>query len=132
MKKMADAPLLIEHLDDESLEHFEDVKQFLLATGVPFSVDSRLVRGLDYYTHTTFEIISGSVGSQNALCGGGRYDLLIEEIGGSPTPGMGFAAGIERILLACENENSFKLPDECLDLYIVTLDKNLNKRANGF
>ncbi|MGE5438569.1 MAG: ATP phosphoribosyltransferase regulatory subunit, partial [Bacteroidota bacterium] len=92
---------------------------------VPFEVDPKLVRGLDYYTKTTFEIVSGSVGSQSALCGGGRYDLLVEQLGGKPTPGVGFAAGIERILLACENENSLNIPAESIDLYIVRLE-------NGF
>jgi len=123
-KIMEDAPRLLEHLDDESLEHFEKVKQILLAAKVPFQVDSALVRGLDYYTHTTFEILSGSVGAQSALCGGGRYDLLAEQLGGRDVPGVGFAAGMERILLACENENIFDASDETLDLYIVRLNKN--------
>jgi histidyl-tRNA synthetase len=80
---------------------------------------------LDYYTKTTFEVISNKVGSQSALCGGGRYDLLIEELGGKPTPGVGFAAGMERILLACENENSFTLPDPSIDVYLIRIDKGL-------
>ncbi len=101
-KIMEHAPLLMEHLDDESLEHFEEVKQMLLSAGVPFEVDPKLVRGLDYYTHTTFELVSGSVGSQSALCGGGRYDLLVKQLGERDVPGVGFAAGIERILLAME------------------------------
>jgi histidyl-tRNA synthetase len=92
-------------------------------------VDPKLVRGLDYYTKTTFEIISGKVGSQSALCGGGRYDLLIEQLGGKPTPGIGFAAGMERILLACENENALTLPDEHIDLYIVMLEKELQNEV---
>ena len=92
---------------------------------MPFEIDPKLVRGLDYYTKTTFEIVSGKVGSQSALCGGGRYDLLIEQLGGSSTPGVGFAAGIERILLACENEKSFNLLPEQIDMYIVRLDKEL-------
>lgn len=127
---MEDAPLLIEHLDNESLEQFDMVKQILLAVKIPFEVDARLVRGLDYYTHTTFEILSGSVGSQSALCGGGRYDLLAEQIGGRDIPGVGFAAGIERILLACENENSFCLTDDFIDLYIIRVDKELVAKTN--
>lgn len=126
---MENAPLLIEFLDDESLAHFEKVKQILLAAGVKFEVDARLVRGLDYYTHTTFEVLSGSVGSQNALCGGGRYNLLVEELGGSPTPGVGFASGIERVLLACENENLLNLTDDSIDIYVVRLDKQLDREA---
>lgn len=129
---MQDAPLLIEHLDDDSLEQFEKVKVYLLKSKVPFEVEPKLVRGLDYYTHTTFEIVSSSVGSQSALCGGGRYDLLAEEIGDRSIPGVGFAAGIERILLACENEDSLKLPDDELDLYIVMLDKSLQKEVFEF
>ena len=128
-KIMENAPLLMEHLDDESLEHFEEVKQLLLAAKIPYEIDPKLVRGLDYYTNTTFEITSESVGSQNALCGGGRYDLLVEQLGGTPTPGVGFAAGIERILLACENQGLLNLPEEKIDLYVVTLNKELNKEA---
>ena len=120
---MSKAPVLLENLDDESLESFEHVKQALLNNHVPFEIDPKLVRGLDYYTHTTFEILSGSVGSQSALCGGGRYDLLIEQLGGTPAPGVGFAAGIERIILACQNENIPLDSDKSLSLYIVLLDK---------
>ncbi|MCF8241716.1 MAG: histidine--tRNA ligase [Melioribacteraceae bacterium] len=128
-KIMEDAPLLIEHLDDNSLENFEKVKQILLHAQIPFEIDPKLVRGLDYYTHTTFEILSGSVGSQSALCGGGRYDGLSEQLGGTAIPGVGFAAGIERILLACENEKSLDLPTESIDLYLVRLDKELQNAA---
>jgi histidyl-tRNA synthetase len=126
---MENAPLLIEYLDEESLIHFEKVKQALLASNIPFEIDARLVRGLDYYTHTTFEVVSGSVGSQSALCGGGRYNLLVKELGGGETPGIGFAAGVERILLACENEKSFSLEDEKLDLFLVTIEKGLESFA---
>ncbi len=121
-----DAPLLIDFLDDESKQDFEVVKKALQLAGIPFEVDSKLVRGLDYYTKTTFEIISGKVGSQSALCGGGRYDLLIEQLGGMPTPGVGFAAGIERILLACANENSFQTPSDSIDLYIINFEPDFS------
>ncbi len=130
-KVMEKAPLLIEYLDDESLNHFEKVKQALLSTGIPFEVDARLVRGLDYYTHTTFEVVSGSVGSQSALCGGGRYNLLVKELGGPDLPGVGFAAGMERILLACENEKSFAPEEEKIDLYMVALEKGLENFIYG-
>lgn len=120
-----DAPMLLDHLDERSKNDFEVVKNILKRINIPFEVDAKLVRGLDYYTKTTFEILSGKVGSQNALCGGGRYDLLAEQLGGKPTPGVGFAAGIERILLACENEKTLNLPDEKLDFYIVTLSEKL-------
>ena len=124
-----DAPLLIDHLDEESLNDFNSVKDLLTTSSIPFEVDPKLVRGLDYYTKTTFEIVSGKVGSQSALCGGGRYDLLIEQLGGTPTPGVGFAAGIERILLACENEKSLELRPDIVDLYIVKLEKELASRV---
>ena len=128
-KTMRDAPLLLDHLDNESKESFEIVKETLKMSDIPFEVDPYLVRGLDYYTKTTFEIISGKVGSQNALCGGGRYDLLVEQFGGESTPGVGFAAGIERILLACENEKSLKLPEQKIDLYVTRLDDDLNQKV---
>ena len=108
-KILEGAPLLLENLDKESIQDFELVKELLRKAEIPFEVEPKLVRGLDYYTRTTFEIDSGNVGSQTALCGGGRYDLLIEQLGGSPTPGVGFAAGMERILLACENESTLKI-----------------------
>ncbi len=126
---LKEAPLLIDHLDQESIQDFDFVKSLLRQADIPFDVDPKLVRGLDYYTRTTFEIVSGSVGSQSALCGGGRYDLLIEQLGGAPTPGVGFAAGMERILLACENENTLKIPDDKLDLYIVRIDKELTSEV---
>lgn len=121
---------MIDHLDDESQNDFEMVKEYLNKIDVPFDVDSKLVRGLDYYTKTTFEIISSKVGSQSALLGGGRYDLLVEQLGGKPTPAVGFAAGIERILLACENENSFTLPEPAIDLYLIRLEKELETFVN--
>jgi histidyl-tRNA synthetase len=128
-KLLIDAPLLIDHLDEESFAHFDKVKQALTLAGVPYLIDPKLVRGLDYYTNTTFEVVSQSVGSQSALCGGGRYDLLIKELGGANIPGVGFAAGIERILLACENEKSLMIGDEKIDLYIVTIEKGLENFA---
>ena len=124
-----DAPVLIDFIDEESKKDFELVKALLKQSKVPFEVDTKLVRGLDYYTKTTFEIVSGKVGSQNALCGGGRYDLLIEQLGGTPTPGVGFAAGMERILLACQNEKSLNLPGEKIDLYITRVDEDLTQKV---
>ncbi len=122
---MKDAPLLIDYLDEQSKNDFDIVKSYLTKVGIPFEVDSSLVRGLDYYTKTTFEIVSGSVGSQSALCGGGRYDLLVEELGGKTTPGVGFAAGMERILLACENEKSLNIPNDSIDIYLIRIDSDL-------
>ena len=122
---MKNAPLLIDYLDEQSKIDFEVVKNYLVKVGIPFEVDPALVRGLDYYTKTTFEIVSGSVGSQSALCGGGRYDLLVEELGGKATPGVGFAAGMERILLACENEKSLNLHTDSIDVYLIRVDSKL-------
>lgn len=124
-KIISEAPLLIDFLDEDSMKSFELVKKSLNELNINYEVDSKLVRGLDYYTRTTFEITSGSVGSQNALCGGGRYDLLVEQLGGKPTPGVGFAAGIERILLACENENLIQNDVNPVQVYIIRLDNEL-------
>jgi histidyl-tRNA synthetase len=97
---MAGAPRLLDRLDPADAEHFAEVRALLDAAGLAYDVDSTLVRGLDYYTRTVFEFESERLGAQAALGGGGRYDRLIEELGGPPTPGVGWAAGIERILLA--------------------------------
>lgn len=129
---MKDAPLLIDYIDEQSKNDFDVVKNYLTKAGIPFEVDPALVRGLDYYTKTTFEIVSGSVGSQSALCGGGRYDLLVEELGGKPTPGVGFAAGMERILLACENEKSLNLPADSIDVYLVRMDNDLTLETANY
>jgi histidyl-tRNA synthetase len=128
---MKDAPLLIDYLDEESKRDFEVVKEALYKAGIPFEIDPALVRGLDYYTKTTFEIVSGKVGSQSALCGGGRYDLLVEQLGGKPSPGVGFAAGIERIILACQNESAFNIPEDSLDLYIVKINRELTSEVSS-
>jgi histidyl-tRNA synthetase len=122
---LKDAPSLLEFLDQSSKNDFEVVTKYLGKLNIPFEVDSKLVRGLDYYTKTTFEIISNKVGAQNSLCGGGRYDLLVEQLGGKPTCGVGFAAGMERILLACDNENSLDIKQRCVDIFIVRLNKEL-------
>jgi len=97
---MRDAPLLLDRLAPDDAEHFADVRALLDAAGLEYEIDPTLVRGLDYYTRTVFEFESERLGAQAALGGGGRYDGLVEELGGQPTPGVGFAAGIERILLA--------------------------------
>lgn len=128
-KIMENAPTLIDHLDEASLEHFNEVKEMLQVAEIPFEVDPKLVRGLDYYTHTTFELVSGSVGSQSALCGGGRYDLLVNQLGERDVPGIGFAAGIERILLAMENEKVISETQPQIDFYIVRLEKELTKKV---
>jgi histidyl-tRNA synthetase len=108
---VAGAPRLLDQLGDDDAEHFASVRSLLDAEGQEYEVDSTLVRGLDYYTRTVFEFSSDELGAQNQLGGGGRYDGLIEQLGGPPTPGVGFAAGIERILLAGEPEAEGSTPD---------------------
>ena len=117
---VADAPTIIESLDDEALAHFERVKQGLIAADVTFSVDHRLVRGLDYYTHTLFEFRCPALdAAQDTIGGGGRFDGLVEALGGPPTPAVGFGTGIERVLLACDAEGVFAAPQNTVDLFIV-------------
>jgi histidyl-tRNA synthetase len=101
---MADAPLLTDRLDPDDAEHFAEVRNLLDDAGQPYDLDPTLVRGLDYYTRTVFEFDSPSLGAQSGVGGGGRYDGLVEQLGGPATPGVGWAAGIERILLAAEDE----------------------------
>jgi histidyl-tRNA synthetase len=97
---MADAPRLLDRLTTEDADHFAEVRALLDGAGLPYEIDAALVRGLDYYTRTVFEFVSERLGAQAALGGGGRYDGLVEELGGPPTPGVGWAAGVERMLLA--------------------------------
>ena len=129
---MAEAPSILDFLEFESLQHFNTVKNSLADIGIQYEIDPKLVRGLDYYTHTTFEIISSKVGSQSALCGGGRYNLLAEQLGGPPTPAVGFAAGIERILLACKSEEVLEVEEKPIDIYIVRLEKELEAEVFNF
>jgi histidyl-tRNA synthetase len=100
---LADAPAIGDHLCEACVEHFAAVRTALTAQGVSFELVPTLVRGLDYYTRTTWEFVGPEEGAQSTLSGGGRYDGLVEEIGGPPTPGVGFGAGIERLLLALEH-----------------------------
>ena len=116
----AGAPKLLDHLCDECAAHFSRVQEGLGALGIGFELDARLVRGFDYYTRTTFEYASGAIeAAQNALCGGGRYDGLVEMLGGDPTPGIGFGMGIERVLVACDAEGVFPATPPALDAFVV-------------
>ena len=99
---LVDAPKLSEHLDDESVDHFEQLKKYLDAVGVKYVINERLVRGLDYYNRTVFEWVTSSLGAQGTICAGGRYDGLVEQLGGKATPAVGFAMGLERIILMLE------------------------------
>jgi len=112
---MADAPRLLDRLDDDDAEHFARVRERLDDAGLGYEIDGALVRGLDYYTRTVFEFESGELGAQRGVGGGGRYDLLVEELGGPHTPGVGWAAGVERILLASEDSGERPAPD----VYVV-------------
>jgi len=114
------APQITEYLSDEAQEHFERVQEGLHALGIKYVLDPRLVRGLDYYTRTTFEFQSQSIDSaQNAIGGGGRYDLLAEEMGGPATPGIGFAVGIDRVLLSCDAEGVLRDIAPRADVFVV-------------
>ncbi len=103
---LKNAPEIGDFLTDEDKVHFQEVKSLLNALSIPYVIDSQMVRGLDYYTRTTYEITSNALGAQDALCGGGRYDKLVETLGGKSTPAVGFAAGIERLLLALESKTA--------------------------
>ncbi len=114
------APRFLDHLCDPCGAHFARVRAGLEALGVPFRLDHRLVRGFDYYTRTTFEFAAGALeAAQNGIGGGGRYDGLVEMLGGPPTPGIGFGIGIERLLLACDAEGVFPVDAPVLDAFVV-------------
>jgi histidyl-tRNA synthetase len=116
----AEAPRIAEVLDDASRRHFERVQDGLRSLGIPFELEPGLVRGLDYYTHTLFEFQSEALDTaQSTIIGGGRYDGLVEQLGGPPTPGIGFGSGIERMLLACDAEGVFAPPASSLDVFVV-------------
>jgi histidyl-tRNA synthetase len=115
------APQLIAYLGEASLKHFEAVQAALDAVGQPYTVNPRLVRGMDYYTHTVFEWITPRLGAQGTICGGGRYDGLVEMIGGKPAPGVGFGLGIERVIELLK-ECAIAPPAEPPDVYAVLPD----------
>jgi len=125
---VAAAPVMLDFLDAESAEHFQVLKSLLDAAGVAYSVNSRLVRGLDYYSRTVFEWVTDALGSQGAVCSGGRYDGLVEKLGGRPTPAVGWAMGIERFVAlfeACGGE----APAETADVYIVASGEGVLEHA---
>ena len=120
---LAGAPTLAEALSPESRERFEAVQASLSALGIPFVLNPRLVRGLDYYSHTAFEITSSQLGAQATVCGGGRYDGLVEQLGGAATPAIGWALGLERLVLLLEQRlaaGELELPASAPDLYVVS------------
>jgi histidyl-tRNA synthetase len=127
---LKDAPNLIDFLCEECSAHFDQVRSLLDRLDVPWLLDPRLVRGFDYYTKTAFEVQSPDLGAQSTLCGGGRYDGLVQELGGSPTPGMGFGLGIERALIALQALSDGAAETSKLNSFIVTLgDRARSERA---
>ena len=119
-KLIAHAPKLTEHLDAESRDHFDKLQEYLSHVGVTFEVNPCLVRGLDYYNKTVFEWVTDQLGAQGTVCGGGRYDSLVEQLGGKPTPALGFSFGMERTILLMQQIDAHKKPEPTLHAYLIT------------
>ena len=124
-----DAPLIIDFLCDECKEHFEKLKEYLTVLGIEYKINPKIVRGLDYYTKTVFEFVTTEIGAQGTVCGGGRYDGLIEELGGKHVPALGFAMGIERLLITMDKQNAKYLPSKKCDIYFAAMDEETLKKA---
>ncbi len=120
---IAEAPKMIDHLDRESNEHFKSLKNYLDHLEIPYQVNPKLVRGLDYYNQTVFEWVSNELGSQGTICGGGRYDGLVEKMGGNPTPAIGFAMGLERIALLIHDKSKQLISDRP-HLYFLSMGES--------
>jgi len=119
----------LDYLCEECGNHFEEVKACLDLAGIAYEIDPRIVRGLDYYTRTVFEFVSSAIGAQGTVCAGGRYDGLIEELGGNSVPAVGFAAGIERLLIVME-QTGVEIPDQGKPtVYIAGMDGECRKKA---
>ena len=116
---VVEAPSLLDYLSADSQKHFDGVQQLLTDLGIPFNINPRLVRGLDYYTHTAFEIQSSDLGAQATVCGGGRYDGLVAQLGGPDTPAIGFGMGLERLIILLEQMKTFSTEPE-LDIYLIS------------
>lgn len=140
---LKNAPSILDYLNEVSKKHFENVKKYLEALDIEYVVNPKIVRGLDYYTNTVFEVEANveGFGSQNVLCAGGRYNNLVETIGGPSTAGIGFALGFERLLTALDYENINVIEDDGIDVYIIPMSENEkqkslnvtnNLRMNGF
>lgn len=128
-KIAADAPVVLDFLCGDCSNHFTRVKTFLDAADISYTVNPTIVRGLDYYTRTVFEFVTDEIGAQGTICGGGRYDGLIEELGGQPTPALGFAMGIERLLLVMAAQNIELPEDSGCDIYIAALGDDAEIKA---
>jgi histidyl-tRNA synthetase len=125
---VAGAPVMLDHLDEESAGHFAGLRALLDAAGVDFEVNPRLVRGLDYYSRTVFEWVTDALGSQNAVCAGGRYDGLVEKLGGRATPAIGWAMGVERFVSLYEACGG-TFPTTTPDVYLVAVGEGTRERA---
>lgn len=123
------APVVIDYLCDECKEHFEKVQKYLDAQNIEYKINPQIVRGLDYYTKTVFEFVSNSIGAQGTVCGGGRYDGLVEELGGQHTASLGFAMGLERLMLLMEAQGCEFPQSEKPDLFIVALGEKATLKA---
>lgn len=124
-----DAPVILDYLCNDCKNHFEKLQKNLTAMNIEFTVNPKIVRGLDYYTKTVFEFVTTSIGAQGTVCGGGRYDGLIEQLGGAPTPALGFAMGIERLIMTMESQGcDFIEPKKCA-LYIAAMDEAALEKA---
>ncbi len=120
--KLADAPAMLDNLCEDCAAHFEKLKAYLSALGIEYEIDARIVRGLDYYTKTVFEIITDSPdGTPLTVCGGGRYDGMVEELGGPATPGIGFGMGVERMIMVQDMRGTAPEPPALLDAFVVTM-----------
>lgn len=124
-----DAPAVLDYLCDDCKEHFEKVQAYLKAQNIEYTINPRIVRGLDYYTKTVFEFVSDAIGAQGTVCGGGRYDGLIEELGGQKTPSLGFGMGLERLQLVMEAQDCPFPEAEKPDLFIVALGDSATMKA---
>ncbi|MBR6741647.1 MAG: histidine--tRNA ligase [Clostridia bacterium] len=131
-KKLCEnAPVVIDYLCDDCQEHFDAVKSHLDAANITYTVNPHIVRGLDYYTRTVFEFVSGDIGAQSTVCGGGRYDGLIAQMGGQPTASLGFGMGIERLMMVLEAQNTeLPKPTDC-DLYIAAMGEKASLKATA-
>jgi histidyl-tRNA synthetase len=127
--QLADAPLMLDHLCQECASHFAEVRDVLDALGVGYVLNGRMVRGLDYYTRTTFEFVHDGLGSQSGIGGGGRYDGLMEDLGGQSLSGIGFGLGVDRVLLACRAEGLQVADPARVDVYVVPLGAEARRRA---
>lgn len=124
-----DAPKTVDYLCEDCKEHFEDLKEYLKAQCTEYDIDTRIVRGLDYYTRTVFEFICEGIGAQSTVCGGGRYDGLMEQLGGPSLPGIGFAMGITRLILAMKDSESLPYEEKKPLLYIASMGKAATAKA---